>query len=313
MRLARFASALLLASAAPLAAAADPVAGSVELIAGSVTSTAPAGSVRALVKDDFFYSGDRITTGPASYVRLTFLDGSAVVLRPDTVFAVERFRFAGEPPLQVVTPPPTASLQVTAAAGGGNEALLRLVRGGFRAVTGLIGKVNRQEYAVRTPVATIGIRGTTFLSVTCDMICAADQTVQASLPAGDSAVGGTISAVDQGGIVLNSISEKVASLDATQVLLTTASGTHVTLPVLPAFLGGESWMSAAQQAALPEPAAATGTGATTLPASSVAVTPVAAAAAIAIGAGVVILASDMEDGSSASTSTPTTPSTATAR
>ena len=36
------------------------------------------------------------------------------------------------------------------------------MRGGLRAVSGFIGKRNRRNYAMRTPVATIGIRGSSY-------------------------------------------------------------------------------------------------------------------------------------------------------
>src|SRR5690606_19192386 len=51
------------------------------------------------------------------------------------------------------------------------NALFRLLKGGFRAVTGLIGKENRDNYRVRTPVATIGIRGTDFEARFCQGDC----------------------------------------------------------------------------------------------------------------------------------------------
>ena len=41
----------------------------------------------------------------------------------------------------------------------------RLVSGGFRTVTGAIGKENHQEYRVITPVSMIGIRGTDYTAV----------------------------------------------------------------------------------------------------------------------------------------------------
>src|SRR3546814_15472343 len=40
----------------------------------------------------------------------------------------------------------------------------RLLKGGFRAVSGLIGRVDHEEYRVSTPVATIGLRGTEYRS-----------------------------------------------------------------------------------------------------------------------------------------------------
>ena len=44
-----------------------------------------------------------------------------------------------------------------------------MLRGGFRAVTGLI--ANKKKYRYRTSVATIGIRGTGFIVRVCDSDC----------------------------------------------------------------------------------------------------------------------------------------------
>src|SRR5690606_26622616 len=52
-----------------------------------------------------------------------------------------------------------------------DNAFFRLLKGGFRAVTGLIGKNDRERFRVRTPVATIGIRGTDFEARLCDGDC----------------------------------------------------------------------------------------------------------------------------------------------
>ena len=41
----------------------------------------------------------------------------------------------------------------------------------MRTITGFIGKLNKNNYAVRTPTATIGIRGTHYNLVQCDGGC----------------------------------------------------------------------------------------------------------------------------------------------
>ena len=52
-----------------------------------------------------------------------------------------------------------------------DRSFLRLVKGGFRTVTGVIGKDNRDAYRVSTPVATIGIRGTDYHTLFCQGDC----------------------------------------------------------------------------------------------------------------------------------------------
>jgi hypothetical protein len=46
----------------------------------------------------------------------------------------------------------------------GDNASFNLVKGGLRSVTGLLGKRNKEKFAMKTPSATIGIRGTTFIA-----------------------------------------------------------------------------------------------------------------------------------------------------
>ncbi len=46
-----------------------------------------------------------------------------------------------------------------------------LLKGGFRSITGAIGKEDKAAYRVRTPVATIGIRGTDYTAVFCSSDC----------------------------------------------------------------------------------------------------------------------------------------------
>src|SRR3546814_7082028 len=53
----------------------------------------------------------------------------------------------------------------------------RLLKGGFRAVSGLIGRVDHEEYRVSTPVATIGIRGTDYYVYQCDAACDDDPVI----------------------------------------------------------------------------------------------------------------------------------------
>ena len=45
---------------------------------------------------------------------------------------------------------------------GDEKGFFSLLKGSLRTVTGLVGKVNRQNYKITTSVATIGIRGTEF-------------------------------------------------------------------------------------------------------------------------------------------------------
>jgi hypothetical protein len=87
--------------------------------------------------------GDVITTGDRSFAVVRLNDDSKFTLRPNSVFALENYSEQKQ------------------------SAVLRLFKGGFRAVTGFIAKLRPQQYRVRTPVATIGIRGTKFDARLC--------------------------------------------------------------------------------------------------------------------------------------------------
>ncbi|MES2884847.1 MAG: hypothetical protein V4709_08585 [Pseudomonadota bacterium] len=310
--------------AATSSAADAPLAGTASIVAGAVSALSVKGESRLLSKGDAVYSGDRILTGAAGYVRLGFLDGGSMVLRPNTEFAIEDFRFTPgmvEPPAQPAPPAATATvpvpaLQITNQGEVGNRAFFRLVRGGLRAVSGLVGKINREEYGVRTAVATIGIRGTAFSTVFCDATCAADATVQGSLPAGEAALGGTISAVEQGSISVLSAAGNTATVNASQFMLTTASGLNISLPALPGFLATENWLNAAQQgaaapsAASPTAAATQGAATTSaLSSATLSTVPTVASLAAAVAATAAALALEAEDTSTGTTTSPAATST----
>lgn len=290
----------LLTLALPVRAAdaPKPPAGTAALVVGVVAATGLSGQTRVLDKGDAIYAGDRVITGSEAYVRLGFLDGSSMVLRPNTEFAIESFRFQ---------PGVVPALKIGRQENTGSQAFFRLVRGGLRAVSGLVGKVNREEYALRTPVATIGIRGTVFTTVACEILCAADPMVQSLLPQGETALGGTVSGVEQGSIALISNTEKTTTVGPSQFVLTTADGTHVGLPGLPGFMGSETWLNATQQAAqLPGSA-----GAAQSLSAAVSTVPMVGSLVGTVLIGVVALSTDMQGGEQGGSGVATTPPSST--
>ena len=96
-------------------------------------------------------SGDTIRVGPASNAQIRMSDESIVGLRPGTVFRIDAYEYSGQAEAR---------------------SIFSLLKGGFRTVTGAIGRLHsRERYAVRTPTATIGIRGTHYTVVHCDNDC----------------------------------------------------------------------------------------------------------------------------------------------
>lgn len=118
--------------------------------------------------------GDTIDTGPQGIAQLRFSDGALLSLRAGSVMTVEDFRLPT--PAAAAAAPVAAAPQLqpqAAAAPQGGRSLLRLVRGAFRTVTGLIGKGANDQYQVVTPAATIGIRGTDYSAAYCAGACGA--------------------------------------------------------------------------------------------------------------------------------------------
>ncbi|HSW13685.1 MAG TPA: hypothetical protein VLI06_12645 [Solimonas sp.] len=147
-----------------------------------------------------------------------------------------------EPPAPAPTPEPApvavapAASPVAAGAPPGSRAFFKLLKGGFRAVSGLIGKVDRNEYRVSTPVATIGIRGTDYLLVLCDAACMNDPIIDNNVPEGSPIDGGLIVGVISGGVAVLNMAGKEASLTENQYLINLPDGTQIYLPFEPRFL-----------------------------------------------------------------------------
>jgi len=85
--------------------------------------------------------GDTLSTEQDTYARIKFADGAEVVLRPDTQLKVASYTF-------------------NAAKPASDSMVLDMLKGGLRAVTGLIGKRNHDAVSFNTSTATVGIRGT---------------------------------------------------------------------------------------------------------------------------------------------------------
>lgn len=119
------------------------VIGRVVIQKGTLNGTDKSGESRSLSKGAPLYEGDTLETGKGSFAVLAFRDQGSVSLRAETQFRIEKFQFDVKQPDQ-------------------DNAFFRLVKGGMRALTGLISKRSPSSYKVATAVATIGIRGTGF-------------------------------------------------------------------------------------------------------------------------------------------------------
>ena len=134
-------AALLMALAAVYPMAAHSAAGIAQFTVGDVNVRRGNAAV-PLSKGQPIESGDSIVTGGAGQAQLRFSDGGLVSLAPNSQFNISNYADTNDP--------------------GQDSFAVNLLRGGMRAITGLIGKRNRENYKVTTNTATIGIRGSAF-------------------------------------------------------------------------------------------------------------------------------------------------------
>lgn len=116
-------------------------AGHVLAASGSIKAIGSDGKTRDLSRRSPVYSGDRLLTARSANAQVKFTDGAIVALKPSTELSVDEYAYEE---------------------GGLQKAFMSLVKGGFRTLTGAIGKTDQADYRVTTPVATIGIRGTLY-------------------------------------------------------------------------------------------------------------------------------------------------------
>lgn len=142
---------LSIAIGAALAAAASvalAAAGTVSQLSGTLSVKKPDGSVRILSQKSEVQNGDILNTERDSYAQIRFEDGAQMTMKPNTSIKIDNIRFAEDKPQE-------------------DSFVFGLLKGGLRAVTGLVGKRSKDKYQVGTATATIGIRGTTFAAEDC--------------------------------------------------------------------------------------------------------------------------------------------------
>jgi hypothetical protein len=152
-------------AAAPAPAVKPKPAGRVMRIVGQMVAKQSDGQIRKLTLGSPVFEGDTLQSDVASHAVVAFRDGGRITLQQSSIFKVEAFKYEKK--------------------GGVQENIaLRLIKGGVRVVTGLIGRANRDNYKFRMSGATIGIRGTGF-DAWCNGPCASD-TDSPIASAGDS-------------------------------------------------------------------------------------------------------------------------------
>ena len=123
--------------------------GQVAQLSGTLSVQKPDGSIRILSQKSDIQSGDTINTQRDSYAQVRFPDGAQITLKPNTSVKIESFNFTESEPQR-------------------DNFIFGLLKGGLRAVTGLVGKRGDPDaYKLGTATATIGIRGTTYGADDC--------------------------------------------------------------------------------------------------------------------------------------------------
>lgn len=194
--------AMLALSMLPLTSQATTSIGKVIVSIGNVVAIDSSGKERALKRRGKLFEGDTIKLGDKSRLQARFIDNQLVALKQNTVFRIDDYKFNGKQ-------------------DGSESAAMSLLKGGMRSVTGAIGKVNKAAYKVKTPVATLGVRGTIWNG----QICHAGSC-------GPDVDDGFYGAVSEGAVVINNqAGERVFKQDQFfHVLTPTTQPVQITNP-----------------------------------------------------------------------------------
>lgn len=112
---------------------------------GDVKAAIGTAQPQGVQKDQHLPDNTTVTVGPKSSATLKFEDGTVVLLNENTSFQIQKYSYDEKDASKI-------------------SALFSLLKGGLRAVTGVISARNRDAFKVATPLATIGIRGTEFMA-----------------------------------------------------------------------------------------------------------------------------------------------------
>lgn len=142
----------------------------------AVRREASGGGQASIVAIDNIRRGDVLRTTPRSSASLRLLDGTMILLRPDSAVRVKDFRFARSD-------------------GNAGALNIELLHGAMRTVSGMISKDPRSKYLLETPGGSVTVRGTDYAVRWCPEkgACQLD---------GEAVDGGLYAGVLEGGIDL---------------------------------------------------------------------------------------------------------------
>ncbi|NJS36545.1 MAG: FecR domain-containing protein [Brachymonas sp.] len=115
-------------------------AGEVEFMRGVGFAQSAGQTPRTLGKGLQLQEGDRLTTADGASAVIKLQDGTRMTVRPGSEMVLSQFKYKADAP--------------------DNSMVINMLRGGLRAITGLIAKSSPNAARIQTNTATIGIRGT---------------------------------------------------------------------------------------------------------------------------------------------------------
>ncbi|HYC45976.1 MAG TPA: FecR domain-containing protein [Burkholderiales bacterium] len=124
------------------AAASDDYAGVVKTVRGTV-AIERAGARLPAAPGTRLQQGDRIVTGATGYIGATLRDDTLLTLGPNGVLSLDSYAFDAKT--------------------HEGSFLASLTKGVLSVVTGLIARRSPDAFAVKTPISTMGVRGTEFI------------------------------------------------------------------------------------------------------------------------------------------------------
>lgn len=179
---------VLLYSSALMAAAAV-----IQTASGDVKAAIGSAAPFMITQNSTLENGMTVTTGDNSRVVMKFEDGQVIALNANTSFKIDQYHFEQARPEK-------------------SSMIFSLLKGAMRAVSGLIVRKNTNAFTLRTPDATIGIRGTDFMAATGSLYL---QVINGTVSATTS-VGTAAFAAGQTGFVA-SLSALPAAIAAAQL------------------------------------------------------------------------------------------------
>jgi hypothetical protein len=216
MRAASILLGAFVAAAAPAFGQSAPAqVGTVTHLSGVLVARSADGGTRLLGVKSPVAEGETLATEQNTYARLKFEDDAEIVLRPSTQLKIDSYQYRNAQPEK-------------------DNALLSLLKGGLRSVTGLLGRRSRDRVKFSTATATIGIRGTHFGMLLCQGDCASIRT-----PSGPPADGLHVDVVDGAITLTNGAGQQILAagqfgyvrdLNTAPIIVPPGRGIQVTMP-----------------------------------------------------------------------------------